>query len=66
VLFGDYLLAGWKEAGLLFPSLVTGILRAINSRMIDRKVGSIPGREMTSIDLNLQKILVLETRQPNP
>jgi mRNA-degrading endonuclease toxin of MazEF toxin-antitoxin module len=24
-LFGDHLIAGWKEAGLLFPSLVTGI-----------------------------------------
>ena len=63
VLFGDHLLAGWKEAGLLFPSLVTGILRTIKSRMIHRKLGSIPLREMTSIDLNLQKILALEIRR---
>ena len=29
-LFGDHLIAGWKGAGLLFPSLVTGIFRTIN------------------------------------
>jgi hypothetical protein len=59
VLFGDHLLAGWKEAGLLFPSLVTGILRTIKAQMIHRRLGSIPPREMTSIDLNLHKILAL-------
>ena len=59
VSFGDHLLAGWKEAGLLFPSLVTGILRTIKSEMIHRKLGSIPHREMKSVDLNLQKFLDL-------
>jgi len=63
VLFGDHLLAGWKEAGLLFPSLVTGIIRTIKSQMIHRRLGSIPLREMTSIDLNLHKILGLEIRR---
>ena len=28
-LFGDYLIANWKEAGLLFPSVATAILRTI-------------------------------------
>jgi mRNA interferase MazF len=59
LLFGDYLLAGWKESGLLFPSMVTGIIRTIRSEMIHRRLGSIPPREMTSIDLNLHKILGL-------
>ena len=63
VLFGDHLLAGWKEAGLLFPSLVTGIIRTIKSQMIHRRLGSIPHREMMSIDLNLHKILGLEIRR---
>ena len=63
VLFGDHLLAGWKEAGLLFPSLVTGIIRTIKSQMIHCRLGSIPLREMTSVDLNLQKILGLEIRR---
>ncbi len=54
VLFGDHVLVGWKEAGLLFPSLVTGILRTIKSEMIYRKLGSIAPREMKTVDLNLQ------------
>jgi mRNA interferase MazF len=28
-LFGEHSITGWKEAGLLFPSVVTGILRTI-------------------------------------
>jgi mRNA-degrading endonuclease toxin of MazEF toxin-antitoxin module len=28
-LFGDHLITNWKEAGLLFPSVATGILRTI-------------------------------------
>jgi mRNA interferase MazF len=60
VLFGDHLLACWREAGLLFPSLVTGILRTIKSEMVHRKLGSIPSREMKSVDLNLYGILDLE------
>ncbi len=63
VLFGDHLLAGWKEAGLLFPSLVTGIIRTIKSQMIHRRLGSIHLREMSSIDLNLHKILGLKIRR---
>ena len=34
-LFGDYLIAGWKEAGLLFPSVVTSILRTIKQAVIE-------------------------------
>lgn len=62
VLFGDHVLAGWKEAGLLFPSLVTGILRTIKVETIHRRLGSVPVREMMAIDLNLYKILGLKTR----
>jgi mRNA interferase MazF len=60
VRFGDHALAGWKEAGLLFPSLVTGILRTIKLRMIHRRLGSVSVREMEAIDLNLIKILGLK------
>jgi len=63
VLFGDHILAGWKEAGLLFPSLVTGILRTIKVQMIHRRLGSVSMREMMEIDLNLRKILGLKMRR---
>jgi mRNA interferase MazF len=57
VLFGDYMLAGWKEAGLLFPSLVTGILRTIKMQMIHRRLGSVSARELMAIDANVHNIL---------
>ena len=58
-LFGDYLLADWKGAGLLFPSLVTGIFRTIKQTMIDRKVGTMPKPDMQAIDLKLRQSLGL-------
>jgi mRNA-degrading endonuclease toxin of MazEF toxin-antitoxin module len=58
-LFGDHLVAGWKGAGLLFPSLVTGIFRTIKQTMIDRKVGTMPKPEMQAIDLKLRQSLGL-------
>jgi mRNA-degrading endonuclease toxin of MazEF toxin-antitoxin module len=59
VLFGDHVLAGWKEAGLLFPSVVTGILRTIKSAMIHRRLGSVLPREMTTVDRSLREVLGL-------
>jgi len=61
VLFGDHELAGWEKAGLLYPSLVTGILRTIKGGMIYRRLGSVPEGEMAAIDVNLNKILGLRT-----
>lgn len=58
-LVGDHLIAGWKEAGLLFPSLVTGIFRTIKQSMIDRKVGTMPKPDMQAIDLKLRQSLGL-------
>src|SRR3990172_4329400 len=52
-LFGDHLIANWKGAGLLFPSLVTGIFRTIKRTMIDRKLGSMPNPDMEAIDREL-------------
>lgn len=61
-LFGDHLLAGWKQAGLLFPSIVTGILRTIKVQMVHRRLGSAPASELAAIDVNLCKILGLRAR----
>ena len=58
-LFGDHLIAEWKGAGLLFPSLATGIFRTIKKTMIDRKVGTMPKPEMQAIDRKLRQSLGL-------
>lgn len=57
--FGDYLIADWKGAGLLFPSLVAGIFRTIKRTMIDRKLGSIPKADMEAIDREMRRSLGL-------
>ena len=41
VLFGDTKIEQWEEAGLLYPSLVTGIIRTIKDNMIVRKLGTL-------------------------
>lgn len=56
---GDHLIANWKGAGLLFPSLVTGIFRTIKRTMADRKLGTMPKPDMEAIDEELRRSLGL-------
>ena len=56
---GDYLIRDWKETGLLHPSVVTGILRTIKKSMIHRKLGSMPEKDIKSIEIALREILGL-------
>jgi mRNA interferase MazF len=58
-LFGDHLIANWKEAGLLFPSIATGILRTIKQAMIERKLGAMQKRDMEAIERELRRALGL-------
>ncbi len=59
ILVGDYLMADWEEAGLLFPSAVTGIVRTIKQSMIDRKMGAVSTGDFAEIESNLRQILML-------
>lgn len=58
-LFGDHLIADWKGAGLLFPSVATGVFRTIKQGMIERKLGSMPAADMKSVDHELRRSLEL-------
>jgi mRNA-degrading endonuclease toxin of MazEF toxin-antitoxin module len=58
-LFGDYLIEDWKGAGLLFPSVATGILRTVASGMIYRKLGAMAKADMDAIDNGLRRALAL-------
>ena len=44
---------------LIFPSVVTGILRTIKQSMIERKMGDISPRDLAEIESNLTQILEL-------
>jgi mRNA interferase MazF len=59
LLVGDCLIAGWQKAGLLFPSVATGIIRTIKQEMIYRKLGSMPSTDMQAIEDALQQALGL-------
>lgn len=62
VLYGDHPLVRWKEAGLLFPSVVTGILRTAKKDMVHRRLGAVPKAEMTVVDRTLRAALGLEMK----
>jgi len=59
VLTGETRIDNWKEAGLLFPSVVTGIIRTVKQSMIERKLGIMPVVEMERITGNIRVALGL-------
>ena len=56
---GDYLLRGWREAGLLKPSIVTGILRTMKHQMVRRRLGRMPGDELEEFARLMRQALAL-------
>ena len=59
LLVGDHLVSGWQDAGLLFPSVATGIIRTIKQAMIERRLGTMPPADMQAIQEQLRHILGL-------
>jgi len=62
ILVGDHLISDWQGAGLLFPSVATGIIRTIKQGMIARKLGTMPHPDMHGIEDNLRDVLGLKQR----
>ena len=58
-LFGDHLLDDWKGAGLLFPSLVTGIFRTIKRGMVERRLGALAQQDMAAVEREVRRSLGL-------
>ena len=56
-LFGDTKIDKWKEAGLICPSLVTGIMRTIKGSMIIRKLGTLLIQDFQRVQKNLEKTM---------
>src|SRR6266581_1164645 len=59
LLVGDYKIKGWRESGLLYPSIVTGIVRTIKQDMIAGKLGELPAPELHTVEDKLREILAL-------
>ncbi len=60
LLMGDHLINDWRGAGLIFPSVATGIIRTVKQTMISRKLGIMPGPDMMAIDNELRDALNLQ------
>jgi len=56
---GDHPIADWREAGLLYPSLATAILRTIDRTIIRRKLGVLRDSDLAAIDRALRAALGL-------
>jgi hypothetical protein len=59
LLVGDHPIAGWREAGLLFPSVATGIIRTVKQAMIECQLGVMLSADMQTIREKLRQVLGL-------
>ena len=59
LLVGDYKIKAWRESGLLFPSIVTGIVRTIKHDMIGGRIGALPASELHAVEDKLREVLAL-------
>ena len=58
-LFGEHPITDWKTAGLLHPSVVTGIFRTIKRMMIERKLGSLRRADLEAVEQEVRRCLSL-------
>ena len=56
---GDILIERWPEAGLLGPSLVTGVLLTVAPERLVRSLGTLSPEEMTEVERSLRLSLSL-------
>ena len=56
---GDILIERWSEAGLLGPSLVTGVLLTVAPERLVRSLGTLSPEEMTEVERSLRLSLSL-------
>ncbi len=54
---GDHLVNRWQEAGLILPSVVTGIVRTILQTMVFRKLGVLPETDMAQYQARIGAVL---------
>ena len=59
LLVGDYRIAQWREAGLPFPSVVTGIIRTIKRDMIENTLGVLHASDLLAVERDVRASLGL-------
>lgn len=61
ILFGDTMINQWKEAGLLYPSVVTGILQTVKHGMIVQRLGKLSSQDFKKVRENIKEVLRFHT-----
>jgi mRNA-degrading endonuclease toxin of MazEF toxin-antitoxin module len=56
---GDYLLEAWRAAGLLYPSVVTAIIRTARQDRIARRLGAVAAADMQGVEAQVRLVLGL-------
>jgi mRNA interferase MazF len=59
LLTGDHLIQDWEMAGLLYPSVVTGIVRTIKQSMAHRRLGLLSLTDFHAVQAQLRRVLSL-------
>lgn len=59
VLLGDHLVAMWREAGLLHPSAVTGVIRTVKQGMVFRRIGKLHQDDLQAVAGSLDRMIAL-------
>lgn len=59
VLFGDHKLKDWRQSGLLYPSVATGVVRTTKQNMIDRKLGAVSEDDVQAVRQRLREVFDL-------
>lgn len=59
VLAGDTRIQKWEKAGLIHPSLVTGIIRTTKRSVIVRKLGVLSEQDFTNVRKSFGRVLAL-------
>ena len=59
LLVGDHKLRAWRKTGLLYPSVVTGIIRTVKQDMISRKLGTAAATDLQAVKRKLRGALGL-------
>ena len=57
VLVADTRIDEWEEAGLKFPSLVTGIIQTVKKNMIVHKLGILTKKDFQKVQKNIGRAI---------
>ena len=51
---GDTAVGGWRDAGLLAPSVATGVLHTVSADTVERRLGTLAPDDLQSVEASLR------------